>query len=188
MKRSILVVASFIVLVAFSCGKDEPTPSGTGTPGGGGGGGCTPNMTATFNGDVFSACGSSAIFPSVGGLPATYFSIAGNSDDASGSVEYSVGIKMNTADINEITTTTYIVNNGSSVPSSQPFSVNITAKIAEGSGTLYNSLSGNLIIEEISNSHVKGKFDFIEKKAGIMGSGPDTITVENGSFDYDIIQ
>ncbi len=178
----ILIFISAILIL--SCKKDEPSSSGGSS---GGSSACTPNMTATFNGDTFSGCGSSALFPSVGGLPPTYMSVAGNSRDASNNIKYSIGIKLNTPDISQITTTSYIVNNGSTVPSGQPFSVNITAKIAEGSGTLYNSLSGNLIINQVSSTHIKGTFNYVAKKAGTVGNGPDTIIIDNGFFDYDIL-
>lgn len=163
-----------LTLSIISCKKDSSST-------------CTPNMTATFNSDVFSACGSSAIFPSVGGIPATYLSISGVSRDESNSVKYSIDIKLNTSDITAITPRTYVVNNGSSVPSGQTFSVNVAARIAEGSGTFYNSTSGSLTIEQVSNTHIKGTFNANCAKSGIIGSGPATISITGGNFDYDII-
>ena len=179
---ALILISAILIL---SCKKKDDSSSTGG--GSGGGTACTPNMTATFNGDTFSGCGSSALFPSVGGTPPTHLSVAGNSKDASNNIKYSIGIKLNTGDINQITTTSYVVNNGVAIPSGQPFSVNITAKIAEGSGTLYNSLSGNLTISQVSSTKIKGTFNAVVKKAGTMGSGPDTVIIDNGFFDYDIL-
>lgn len=174
MKKLFSVLFLTIALFIISCKKDSSSS-------------CTPNMTATFNSDVFSACGSSALFPSVGGIPATYLIISGVSRDESNSVKYSIDIKLNTSDISAITARTYIINNGSSIPSGQTFSVNMPAKIAEGSGTLYNSISGSLTISQVSSTHIKGTFNAVCNKAGTIGSGPSSITITNGKFDYDIM-